>query len=132
MTGDLEPLDEVFLEGLRFYAYHGNNPEERVQGQRFVVDVSVFANLRNAARTDNLVHTISYSAVYRRVQEIVEAEPRNLLEFVAEQIAEALLNEFPTARAVTVTIRKPEVAIKGSFLDAAGVRIHRKREQAKA
>jgi dihydroneopterin aldolase len=128
MTGDHEPLDEVFLEGLRFYAFHGNNPEERVQGQRFVVDVNVFADLGDAARIDDLAHTISYSAVYRRVREIVEGEPRNLLEYVANQIAAALLNEFPKARAVTVTIRKPEVAIKGSILDAAGVRIHRKRE----
>jgi dihydroneopterin aldolase len=132
MTGDHEPLDEVFLEGLRFYAYHGNNPEERVQGQRFVVDVNVAADLREAERTDDLARTISYSAVYRRVREIVEGEPRKLIEVVAQEIADSLLGEFPTAQAVTVTVRKPEVAIKGSILDAAGVRIYREREQPKA
>jgi len=47
---------------------------------------------------------------------------------VAEAIAAALLADFPAAQAVTVTVRKPEVALKGAILDAAGVRIHRTRE----
>jgi 7,8-dihydroneopterin aldolase/epimerase/oxygenase len=132
MTSDHEPLDEVFLEGLRFYAYHGNNLEERVQGQRFVVDVRLLADLREAGRTDDLTRTINYSAVYRCVREIVEGEPRKLIEVVAHEIAKSLLDEFSMAQSVTVTVRKPEVAIKGSILDAAGVRIHHKREQAKA
>jgi dihydroneopterin aldolase len=124
-----EREDEVFLEGLRFYAYHGNNPEERVQGQRFVVDVRLWADLRAAGATDDLDQTINYSAVYRQVRQIVEGEPRNLVEAVASQIAETLLTEFAAIQAVTVTVRKPEVAIKGAILDAAGVRIHRRREQ---
>jgi dihydroneopterin aldolase len=128
MTSDQEPLDEVFLEGLRFYAYHGKNPEERVQGQRFLVDVRLSADLKAAGQTDDLQRTINYSAVYRRVKAIVEGEPRNLIEAVAEEIAGTLLAEFPLAHAVTVTVRKPEVAIKGAFLNAAGVSIHRKRE----
>jgi 7,8-dihydroneopterin aldolase/epimerase/oxygenase len=128
MTSDQELHDEVFLEGLRFYAYHGKNPEERVQGQRFLVDVRLSADLRTAGQTDELERTINYSSVYRRVKAIVEGEPRNLIEAVAEEIAGTLLAEFPLAHAVTVTVRKPEVAIKGSFLDVVGVSIHRKRE----
>jgi 7,8-dihydroneopterin aldolase/epimerase/oxygenase len=128
MTYDQEPPDEVMLEGLRFYAYHGNNPEERVQGQRFLVDVAISADLTNAGKTDDLTQTISYSDVFRRVQAIVEGEPRKLIEAVAQEIAGTILAEFSLARAVTVTVRKPEVAIKGSILDSAGVKIHRKRE----
>ena len=85
--------DEVFLEGLRFYAYHGVNPEERVQGQRFVVDVRIAANLREAGRTDDLTKTVNYSLVYQRVREIVEGEPRNLIETVAESIAVMILRD---------------------------------------
>jgi dihydroneopterin aldolase len=117
--------DEVFLEGMRFYAYHGANPEERTQGQRFVVDLRIAADLREAGRTDDLTKTINYSHVYKRVREIVEGEPRNLIEAVAEEIAAMVLREFAAANAVTVTVRKPEVAIKGSILDAAGVTVAR-------
>jgi dihydroneopterin aldolase len=117
--------DEIFLEGMRFYAYHGANPEERAQGQRFVVDVRIAADLREAGRTDDLARTINYSQVYRRVRAIVEGPPRALIEAVAEEIAAMILREFAAANAVTVTVRKPEVAIKGSILDAAGVTVTR-------
>ncbi len=120
--------DEILLEGLQFYAFHGVNPEERTQGQRFLIDVTLDADLRAAGQTDNLTRTISYSAVYKRVKAIVEGEPRALVEAVAESIASDLLRTYVAAQAVTVTVRKPEVAIKGAFLGAAGVRIRRTRE----
>jgi dihydroneopterin aldolase len=120
--------DEILLEGLQFYAYHGVNPEERTQGQRFLVDVTLEANLRLAGQTDDLNRTISYSAVYKRVKATVEGEPKALVEAVAEAIAVDLLRTYTATTAVTVTVRKPEVAIKGSFLAAAGVRIRRTRE----
>ncbi len=116
--------DEVFLAGLQFYAYHGVNPEERALGQRFLVDVALEADLRAAGRGDDLARTINYSTVYKRIRAIVEGPPRRLIEAVAEEIAAALLAEF-AADAVTVTVRKPEVALKGAFLGAAGVRIRR-------
>jgi dihydroneopterin aldolase len=120
--------DEVFLEAVRFYAYHGVNPEERVQGQRFVVDIRLATDLRAAGVTDDLTQTVNYSAVYKRVKAIVEGRPRDLIEALAEDIASALLADFSASTAVTVTVRKPEVALKGAMLDAAGVRIHRTRE----
>jgi dihydroneopterin aldolase len=120
--------DEVFLEGIRFYAYHGHNPEERVQGQRFVVDVRIGTNVQAAGQTDDLSKTVNYSQVFKRVREIVEGTPRSLIEAVAEDIATVILRDFATADSVSVTVRKPEVAIKGSILDAAGVTIRRRRE----
>lgn len=119
--------DEVFLEGMRFYAYHGVNPEERSQGQRFIVDVRIEADLKAAGENDDLDRTVNYSAVFRRVREIVEGEPKALIEAVGEAIATAILGDFPMAQAVSVAVRKPEVAIKGSILDAAGVRVTRRR-----
>ena len=120
--------DAVFLEGLRFYAYHGVNPEERAQGQRFIVDVRLATDLREAGLTDHLGRTINYSAAYKRIRAIVEGPPRDLVEAVAEEIAQALLADFPAALSVTVTVRKPEVALKGAILDAAGISILRVRE----
>lgn len=120
--------DQIMLEGMQFYGYHGVNPEERVLGQRFLIDVALFVNLRGAGSSDDLSQSISYSEVYRQVKEIAEGEPRNLIEAVAEDIASRLLETYPLAFALTVTVRKPEAPIKGSMLDAAGVTIHRSRE----
>ena len=119
--------DEILLEGMRFYAYHGVNPEEQALGQRFLVDVVLAVDLRPAGLSDELANTVSYSAVYKVVRGIVEGEPRQLIEAVAEEIAAAILTDFPRVARLTVTVRKPEAPMKGSMLDAAGVRITRSR-----
>jgi dihydroneopterin aldolase len=119
--------DEILLEGMRFYAYHGVNPEEQALGQRFAVDVILAVDLRQPGQSDDLADTVSYSAVYKVVRGIVEGEPRQLIEAVAEEIAARILTEFPLVARVTVTVRKPEAPMKGSMLDAAGVRITRSR-----
>jgi dihydroneopterin aldolase len=125
--GNTSGSDEILLEGMRFYAYHGVNPEERALGQRFIVDIVLAVDLRSAGQSDDLGDTVSYSAVYKLVRGIVEGEPRQLIETVAEEIATAILTEFLPVERVTVTVRKPEVPMKGSMLDAAGVRITRSR-----
>lgn len=120
-------MDSVFLEGLEFYGFHGVNPEERTDGQRFLVDVYLSADLSEAGRSDDLDVTINYSAVYKRVRAIVEGPPSHLIEAVAERVAVALLDEFATS-SVTVTVRKPDVRLSGSAaFDAAGVTIRRER-----
>lgn len=119
--------DEILLEGLRFYAYHGVNPEEKAQGQRFLVDLALRTDLRPAGEADDLALTVSYSAVYKRVKATVEGLPRDLIEAVAEEIARAILAEFPAVSRATVTVRKPEAPIKGAIFDAVGVRIVRHR-----
>jgi 7,8-dihydroneopterin aldolase/epimerase/oxygenase len=123
--GTMADTDEILLEGMRFYAYHGVNPEEQALGQRFIVDVALAVALRRPGQSDELADTISYSAVYKVVRGIVEGEPRNLIEAVAEEIASAILTGFPAVARITVKVRKPEVPMKGSLLDAAGVRITR-------
>src|ERR671920_2279251 len=93
--GNMVDTDEILLEGMRFYAYHGVNAEERTLGQRFMVDVVLAVDLRRPGQSDDLADTVSYSAVYKVVREIVEGEPRNLIEAVAEEIAAEILAEFP-------------------------------------
>ncbi len=98
-TNNPSATDEILLEGMRFYAYHGVNPEERALGQRFTVDVALAVDLRRAGQSDDLADTVSYSAVYKLVRRIVEGEPRNLIEAVAESIAGEILAELPPVRA---------------------------------
>lgn len=117
-------MDTIFLEGMQFYAYHGVNPEERTLGQRFHVDVELAVDLRAAGHSDQLTDTVNYSTVYKRVRAIVEGTPRQLIEAVADEIARVLLSD-PRVMRVGVTVRKPEVALRGSILGAAGVRIVR-------
>ena len=83
--------DRIILEGMQFYGYHGVNPEERVLGQRYVVDLTADLDLRRAGQSDRLEDTVSYSHIYRTVRAVMEGEPRNLLESAAQAIADRVL-----------------------------------------
>lgn len=120
--------DRIFLEGLVFYAYHGVHLEEKKLGQRFIVDITMTRDLRAAGTTDDLTQTTSYSDVYRQARTIVESGPYDLIETVAEQIAAAVLTAHAEVEDVRVTVRKPEVPIKGSILSAVGVEVFRTRD----
>lgn len=116
--------DRIILREMTFYGYHGARPQERVLGQRFVVDLEVGADLRSAGESDDLALTIDYGELYQETKQILEGEPLNLLEAVAERIAAASLRH-KGARWARVRVRKPGVAIPGSILAEAAVEIVR-------
>ncbi|HVX30855.1 MAG TPA: dihydroneopterin aldolase [Nitrolancea sp.] len=119
--------DQIFLEGMIFYGYHGVHAEEQRLGQRFVIDLHVDCDLEAAGRSDDPADTVSYSDLFRVTRAIVEGPPRQLIEAVAESIATAILDQFAPVERVVVTVRKPEAPIKGSVLESAGVTIVRRR-----
>ena len=122
------PPDSIHLKGMVFYAYHGVDPAERELGQRFVVDLEVEADLRQAGASDRLEDTVNYAQVYRVVKEVLEGPPHNLMESLAEEVASRVLEGFPLVEAVWVRIAKPGVAIKGSVLKEAAVVVEREKE----
>ena len=111
---------------MRFYGFHGVNPEERVLGQEYLVDLAVEMDLGPAGASDRLEDTISYAHIYRAVRDVMEGEPRNLLEAAAQSIADRLLSEFPVD-SVSVRVKKPHPPIRGSVIENATVEIYRRR-----
>ena len=118
----MEDIDQILLRGMSFYGYHGVNPEERSQGQKFVVDVVIDCSLTKAAESDRVEDTVNYSEVFRIVKSIVEGKPYNLLETVAKNISDKILLNYDI-HSVSVTIKKPEVRIHESNLDYAGITV---------
>lgn len=120
-------MDKIKLTGLSFYGYHGLFPEENRLGQHFEVDVELFLPLQKAGQTDDMKDSIDYGMVHDIVKEIVEGEPKNLIEAVAEKIASELLGKFPTVNACEIEVIKPHPPIEGHY-DAVSVRIKRERK----
>ena len=119
--------DKIFLKGLAFYGHHGVSPHEKALGQRFIVDVTLECDARAAGVSDDLADAVDYVPAYEIVKAVIEGESKDLIESVAEEIAGRILDALDVS-AVSVTIKKPEVAIKGSILSYAGLEIYRRRE----
>ena len=110
--------DAVSLTGLRVRGFHGVFPEERRNGQDFVVDVVLSLDVRSAAATDDLALTVDYGVLAERLAEVVEGEPVDLLETLATRLADVCLAAGPVS-AVEVTVHKPSAPIGRSFSDVS-------------
>jgi 7,8-dihydroneopterin aldolase/epimerase/oxygenase len=119
-------MDKVYVNGMKFYGYHGVFEEEQKLGQRFHADVSLSLDLSKAGLTDELDHTIHYGEVYDTVKEIMEGTPVKLLETLAESISAALLGRFTLIQEVTIKVIKPDPPIPGHY-DSVAVEIKRGR-----
>jgi dihydroneopterin aldolase len=119
--------DRIRLNDMVFYGYHGVLPEERALGQRFVVDVEMRLDLQPAGLSDDLTQTVNYAEVYSTARDVVTGPPCQLIETVAQRIADRVLADHTAVEAVVVRIRKPEVPIAGSVLGSSEVWIERDR-----
>ncbi|KEO83086.1 dihydroneopterin aldolase [Tumebacillus flagellatus] len=106
-------MDKIYMNGLEFYGFHGVFEEENRLGQRFYTDVVMSLPLQKAGEDDDLRATVNYGEAYDRIREIMDGEPVQLLETLAERIAKALLDNYPAVREVQVKVTKPNPPIKG-------------------
>ncbi|MFF4588085.1 dihydroneopterin aldolase [Streptomyces sp. NPDC000345] len=109
-------MDRVALRGLKARGYHGVFPEERAQGQTFVVDLVLGLDTRPAAADDDLAKTVHYGIVAEEVVAVVEGEPVDLVETLAERIAQACLKH-ERVQEVEVVVHKPNAPITVPFDD---------------
>lgn len=71
--------DKLILRGLKFHGFHGVKEEEKKLGQKFLVDVDAWLDLRKAGKTDCLSDTVSYTAIYRSLLLLIQLIPLSLL-----------------------------------------------------
>jgi len=119
--------DSITLENMAFYGFHGSDPSESKLGGRFYVDVVLSADLSSPGRSDRLADTVNYEEVYRIIRDHVEGKRFNLLEALAQRIADTLLADFAAVARVTVRVRKPGVPLRG-ILDHTQVEVVRERQ----
>jgi len=119
--------DRIVLAGMVFLARHGVNDWEKVEEQRFEVDVELELDTRAAAGGDDLTKTVDYRGVYEVTRQVIEETTLELIESLAEGVAAKVLAANAMVEAVVVRVRKPDVDLGGPH-DSAGVEIRRRRE----
>ncbi|AKG43679.1 dihydroneopterin aldolase [Streptomyces xiamenensis] len=109
-------MDRITLSGLRVRGFHGVLPHEREGGQWFTVDLTLGLDTRPAAATDDLAKTVDYGMVAQEITAVVAGEPVDLLETLAQRIADRCL-AFTPVREAEVTLHKPQAPITVPFDD---------------
>lgn len=115
--------DHIEISGLLVRAILGINPDERVNRQDVLIDLKLSVDLRPAARADDIASAVNYRSMTKDVIHFVESSEFQLVETLAERIAELCL-KYPRVESVRVRVRKPG-AIR--FAKSVGVSIRRDR-----
>ena len=113
--------DTIFLHELKVETIIGVWDWERKIRQTVSIDLEMGADIRRAAETDSIDDTLNYKAVSKRVQQFVADAEFQLVETMAEKIAELVLQEFKIPW-IRVRVSKPG-AIRGA--KNVGILIHR-------
>lgn len=116
MAESLQTADSITLTGLKVYGYHGVFDFERREGQDFIIDVTLHTSTRAAAASDALIDTADYGTLAEDIAAIIAGEPLNLIETLAERIAEHCLT---VAASATVTVHKPAAPVPVAFDDVS-------------
>ena len=125
VTTESGGLDHLVIQGLEIFAHHGVFDFERREGQIFVIDLDLEIDTRPAAASDDLSDTLDYGRLVAGVESAVRQDPVDLIETLAQRIADVCLAYEMVAR-VEVTVHKPQAPIEATFADVA-LRINRSR-----
>jgi len=103
----------IHLKNMTFYGYHGHLAEENALGQRFLIDLTLSLDMAEAASTDNLHATVDYVKVFALCRDVVEKDRVKLLETLARDIMDRILENFARVTGVEIVIKKPSVPMAG-------------------
>ncbi|MCX5645092.1 MAG: dihydroneopterin aldolase [Phycisphaerae bacterium] len=115
--------DRVFIRDLAIRCIVGTEELERQEKQEVLVDITLYADLRKAGRTDALEDAIDYRALKKRILQLVGESQFHLIEALAQCVAEECLQDERVER-VEVAVEKPGAL---RFARTVGVEIVRSR-----
>ena len=117
-------MDKIIVKVLLVRSIIGFNPEERVKKQDILINLILFADIRQAAQSDDIADAVNYKAITKRVIEHVEKSSDLLVEKLVTDIARLILIEFNVER-VQVRVEKPGAL---RFARSVGIEIERSQQ----
>jgi dihydroneopterin aldolase len=115
--------DHILIKEIRGFGYHGLFESERKEGQEFSVDLELELKSSAATLSDDIDDAVDYSKVIAMTHSIIIGEPVNLIERLAEIIAQAILKTFLVV-SVEVTVHKRSAPV-GVPIEDIAIRIRR-------
>ncbi len=121
-------MDKIYISNLEFIGNHGVFPEEKFLQQKFSISLEMETCTRKAGLGDDLTHSTHYGFVSEDVEKIFFSKSFDLIEALAESIAQEILIKYPLIKKIKVLIKKPWAPIKKHF-DYVAVEANRSRNK---
>ncbi len=112
----------ICLNRIRFHAFHGVLPQERITGGEFIVSVRAKYNVEKAMESDDVNDTINYARIFEIINKKMQ-EPSCLLENLAGRIGKGILAELPEIEELDISVEKTNPPMAGD-IGCAVVELH--------
>ena len=110
---------KIRITGIKSEGLHGVLESEKQIPQPFVVDIEVELDIEKAAKEDDLSETVNYDEIAKLAVEVIKGPTVNLIEALADRIANRILVSFETIEEVKITLHKPKAPISVPFEDVS-------------
>ena len=121
-------MDNIIIKGLKIFAYHGVNPEEKRDGQYFILDIILSVDISTPCLNDNVADTVNYSSVTKAVTRAFTERSYDLIERAAQCVCDEIFEQFSAVKEIEITLKKPSAPVKADF-DYMAVKLHRTRQE---
>ena len=119
-----QDYDQIKITDLEVFANHGVFPEENKLGQKFLISAVLYTDTRKAGKTDDLTASIHYGEVSAFITKYMKEHTYQMLERVAETLAEEMLKSISGLCKIDLEIKKPWAPV-GLPLKTVSVKISR-------
>ncbi|MBI4931781.1 MAG: dihydroneopterin aldolase [Bacteroidetes bacterium] len=113
-------MGKLFVEGMKFHAFHGCNPDEAKTGGDYLVDVTVDTDFTKPSSSDKLSDAVDYVAIYNITKKEMSVRS-NLIEHVAQRIHDSLRKKFPSVNKIKVKVVKINPPVGGEAKSVSAV-----------
>ena len=110
----------IQIEGMEFYSFHGHYKEERIVGNKFIVDLTIETDMQKPAESDNLKDAVNYQQAYLIVKQEMEKKSY-LLEHIAGRILDALYTQMEGIIKATIKVSKMNPPMGGKIASVSVV-----------
>lgn len=110
----------IQIENMEFYSFHGHFKEERIVGNKFLVDITIETDLTAPAKSDNLKDAVNYQRIYEIIKHQMETKS-HLLEHIAGRILDAVYSEMNGIKKATVKVSKMNPPMGGKIASVSVV-----------
>lgn len=104
----------IQIENMEFYSFHGHFKEERIVGNKFLVNLTIETDMKAAAESDNLKDAVNYQRVYEIIKQQMEMKS-HLLEHIAGRILDAIYAEMSGIIKATIKVSKMNPPMGGKI-----------------
>ena len=118
-------MEQILVQGLQVFGYHGVYEQEKEEGQTFLVNCVMDTSFASAIHSDDVGETVDYGTVCLFIKKYFEEKAYDLLEKVADELATSIMYAFPGIEKIQIQITKPNAPIPMEF-ESVGVRVEKK------